>query len=262
MGARLGRAIRAGVLVASVALAGAPPAWAGLPEIIESVRGAVVAVGTLQQTRRPPANFLATGFAVGDGRHVVTNAHVIPASLNVRHKEQLAVFSGRGREFQARRAVKVAVDLVHDLALLKIDGPALPALSLASSRGVREGQAIAFTGLPIGMVLGLYPVTHRGIVSVISPIAIPVPSARDLDPNVIARLRNPYDVFQLDATAYPGNSGSPVYDAASGRVIGVVNAVFVKETKEKVLESPSGITYAIPSEYVRALLKSAGVASR
>jgi hypothetical protein len=38
-------------------------------------------------------------------------------------------------------------------------------------------------------------------------------------------------------------------------VIGVVNSVFVKETKEAVLEKPSGITYAIPVSFVRALLK-------
>jgi S1-C subfamily serine protease len=70
--------------------------------------------------------------------------------------------------------------------------------------------------------------------------------------------RGPFPVFQLDATAYPGNSGSPVYDPATGEVIGVVNMVFVKGTKEAALERPSGITYAIPSRYLVELLKSGG----
>ncbi|MCP5157413.1 MAG: serine protease, partial [Ectothiorhodospiraceae bacterium] len=83
-----------------------------------------------------------------------------------------------------------------------------------------------------------------------------------LNPTMIKRLRDPYDVFQLDATAYPGNSGSPLYDMATGAVVGVINKVFVKETKESILERPSGITYAIPARYVRALLTSAGVADR
>jgi S1-C subfamily serine protease len=55
----------------------------------------------------------------------------------------------------------------------------------------------------------------------------------------------------LDATAYPGNSGSPLYIPETGEVVGVINKVFVKESREAVLEKPSGITYAIPVRYVK-----------
>jgi S1-C subfamily serine protease len=61
-------------------------------------------------------------------------------------------------------------------------------------------------------------------------------------------------VFQLDGTAYPGNSGSPVYHAETGAVIGIVNSVFVKGTKESALTQPSGITYAIPAQKLKDLL--------
>ncbi|MGH7487980.1 MAG: serine protease, partial [bacterium] len=40
-------------------------------------------------------------------------------------------------------------------------------------------------------------------------------------------------------------------------VFGVVNIVFVKGTKEAALTAPSGITYAIPSSHLEALLKNA-----
>jgi S1-C subfamily serine protease len=63
-------------------------------------------------------------------------------------------------------------------------------------------------------------------------------------------------VFQLDATAYPGNSGSPLFDPATGEVVGIVNMVFVKGTKEAALAQPSGITYAIPSQHLLELLRS------
>ncbi|MEW5769188.1 MAG: S1C family serine protease [Pseudomonadota bacterium] len=66
-------------------------------------------------------------------------------------------------------------------------------------------------------------------------------------------------MFQLDAVAHPGNSGSPLYDGESGEVIGVINAVFVKGAKENALKDPTGITYAIPAQYVRALLERAGL---
>ncbi|TCO82975.1 trypsin-like peptidase [Plasticicumulans lactativorans] len=239
-------------------LLAAPAAAAGLPDTIDAVRPGVVAIGTFQATRRPPANFLGTGFVVANGQYVVTNAHVVAATLDAANREFFAVFAGRGSEFATREATKVEIDLEHDLALLKIKADPLPALKLGSGLP-REGQEIAFTGFPIGVVLGLYPVTHRGIVSAVTPVAIPSPSAGQLDANAIHRLGKPYDVLQLDATAYPGNSGSPVYDPASGRVVGVINSVFVKETKENVLQKPSGISYAIPVEHVRALLRKAGV---
>jgi len=87
-------------------------------------------------------------------------------------------------------------------------------------------------------------------------------SSRELRQDVLRRLARPFQVFQLDATAYPGNSGSPLYEIDSGRVIGIVNSVFVKASKEMALEEraisePSGITYAIPVTYLRRLLDRA-----
>ena len=85
-----------------------------------------------------------------------------------------------------------------------------------------------------------------------------MPAAGQLDATTLRRLKNePYEVLQLDATAYPGNSGSPLYEPDTGRVIGVINKVFVQESKETILEKPSGITYAIPVRYVQALLERA-----
>jgi S1-C subfamily serine protease len=195
---------------------------------------------------------------VGQGRQVITNAHALPDFLDTPNKETLAVFIGQNQHVVSRPAKKVAIDLVHDLALLEFDGAPLPALRLGESRRPREGQAIAFTGFPLGVVLGLFPVTHTGIISAISPVAIPVPAAGQLDATTLRRLKNePYEVLQLDATAYPGNSGSPLYEPDTGRVIGVINKVFVQESKETILEKPSGITYAIPVRYVQALLERA-----
>ena len=231
------------------------PTHAGLPDLLALIKPGVVAVGTLQKTRRPPSRFSGTGFVVANGRYVVTNAHVIPETIDTDNMEHLAVFVGRGKKAEARKAKQVAVDLQHDLAILKIEGAPLQPLRLGDSNQVREGQSIAFTGFPIGTVLGLFPVTHRGIISSLTPIVKPMRSAQALTPALIKRLKEPYEVFQLDATAYPGNSGSPVYNQKTGEVIGVLNMVFVKESKESMLERPSGISYAIPIKYLRQLLE-------
>ena len=232
---------------------------ATLADTVQSIKPSIVAVGTVQQDRAPPSRFIGTGFVVGDGNYVVTNAHVLPPPLDSENHEELAVFSGEGEQAKIHTAKAVSIDPKHDLALLKIGGPPLPALHFGSDQGVREGESLAFTGFPIGMVLGLYPVTHRATLSAITPIVIPAAHASDLNVKAIKQLRTPFSVYQLDATAYPGNSGSPLYEPDSGRVVGIVNMVFVKDTKEHVLSEPSGIAYAIPGEYIASLVREAGL---
>ena len=191
----------------------------------------------------------------------MTNAHVLPEHIDISARERLIVFAGQGSKPEAIGASIVAQDPDHDIAVLKIDKRKLPALRLGDSKRVTEGQPIAFTGFPIGAVLGLHPVTHTGIVSAITPIVIPAPTAGQLNLKLIRRMRSPYDVFQLDATAYPGNSGSPVYNPDTGKVLGIINKVFVQGTKETILQNPSGITYAIPIRYATALLNKKGIAT-
>jgi hypothetical protein len=66
----------------------------------------------------------------------------------------------------------------------------------------------------------------------------------------------PYHVFQRDGTAYQGSSGSALYDdLESGEVYGIVNKVFIKGAKKTALSAPSGITYAIPGEFILELLE-------
>ncbi|WP_432454649.1 MULTISPECIES: S1 family peptidase [unclassified Agarivorans] len=223
-----------------------------LADTIEQIKPSVVGVGTFNKLNSPRATLRGTGFAVS-GNVIATNAHVIPKTLNQQQKERLVVFVGQGRSPQLRYATLLASNQQHDLALLKIEGEPLRPMRV-SNQTVREGERYAFTGFPIGAVLGLYPVTHRGIISSITPVVIPARSARELNPAQLKRLKAPYNVYQLDATAYPGNSGSPLYHPDTGEVIGIINKVFVKTTKEAVLSNPSAISYAIPVKYLKQLL--------
>ena len=154
------------------------------------------------------------------------------------------------------KASLLAEDEVHDLAILGIKGVRLKPLVLEKTHSVKEGYRVAFTGYPIGFILGLNPTTHTGIISAIAPIILPGPSAGIIDGNLIKYLKNPFNIFQIDATAYPGNSGSPVYRVSTGKVVGVINMVFIKSKKEYILKEPTGITYAIPVEFIRKLNQS------
>jgi serine protease Do len=230
-----------------------------LPDILPRIKPSVVAIGTYMPTRNPRAVFLGTGFVVADGKQVITNAHVVNKVLDPVHMERLAIFYRQDGDERMLLADLANTDDQHDLALLAIVEGRLPALEIGDSEQVREGEQYAFTGFPIGMVLGLYPVTHHSIISAISPNAIPVLDSKQLKVDMMKKLQKPYVVFQLDATAYPGNSGSPLYDIGSGKVIGIINKVFVQGSKENAISHPSGISYAIPATHIKMLLTQKNV---
>jgi S1-C subfamily serine protease len=255
-GSDFGRRFAAAVLGVGVGLIG--DAFAQHAPVILQIKPSIVAIGTFQSTRVPQFRFGGTGFAVGDGTLAATNAHVIAINLDSGADPEIlvAILPGAAPSRVAmRKLTRVAVDADHDLALLRIEGPALPPMKVRDSSSVAEGDELLFTGFPIGSVIGLFPATHRAMVAAIAPVALPSSSGRQLDPKVIRRLRDSaFPIFQLDATAFPGNSGSPLYDPVSGEVVGVLNMVFVKGTKESAISQPSGISYAMPSRYLLELL--------
>jgi S1-C subfamily serine protease len=233
-----------------------------LVERIAQIKPSVLPVGTFSALDNPRFGFRGTGFVVGNGNLLITNAHVLPPPKDESQQQtRLAVLvrGGTGADSTTgmRSAILVKLDKSKDLALLRFEGPPLPALSLATENEVQEGLAIAFIGFPIGGALGFSPVTHHGVIASITPIALPSASSQQLNVQAIKRLRDgAFNILQLDATAYPGNSGGPVFIVETGKVVGVVNMVLVKGSKETALSHPSGISYAIPASFVRELLES------
>ena len=224
------------------------PALADVADTLLSIKPGVVGVGTYHPTNSPRVKLQGTGFAILDGRYVVSCAHIFSKPLDSEKKEIHAVFLGRDRQIGVRAARLVATDSLRDLALLKIEGDPLPALKLGDSDLAREGTQLYFTGYPIGSVLGLNPSTHRAGLAAIVPIFTPLQKAAQLDARTLRQARDAFDIFELDAIAYPGNSGSPVWHPETGEVLGVVNSVYVKGAKEVALTNPSGISYAIPAK--------------
>ncbi|NQT52175.1 trypsin-like peptidase domain-containing protein [bacterium] len=258
---RLACRLRVAALVlataALAARAGAPAAGGtpcqALPATVARIRAAVAAVGTYNPANRPPMEFSASGFFIDDRGYFLTADHVIVAFEKRKRLSHLRIFMHTLDDRRGIPATVLARMPRYDLALLKAEGDAYPCLEIGDSTKVREGQAIAVMGFPFGFLLGLHPSTTAGIISNVSPIAIPAVNTRHLDAATIDALRHPFDVFQLDAIAYPGNSGGPVFDPVTGRVLGVVNRAFIRKTKEKVFAS--GISYAVPIHYARKLLE-------
>lgn len=247
---RLVLALAAGVVL---------PARADLAEVIARSKPSVLPVGTFNATDSPRFGFRGTGFVVGDGNLVATNFHVLPAGAEADSGPVMAVLAGRNGDMaQLRRARVVGTDRARDLALLRIEGPALAPLPLQDSAMAKEGQSIAVMGFPIGGTLGFAMVTHRGIIASVTTAALPAATAQQLDPRALVRLREGnFDIYQLDATAYPGNSGGPVVDVDTGRVVAIINMVLIKAGRESALSNPTGISYAIPVRHLVELVKTA-----
>ena len=230
---------------------------AGANELVHTladIRGGIVAVVNFDPLAQPRAKIIGTGFAVDDGGLIVTNFHVVNAFEKGSATGRLAILVGRGKDAKMHEVAIVSSEPLYDIALLQItDGARLKPLQLASSAyTMAEGSDIAMTGFPLGQVLGLYPITHKGIISAHAPNIIPQGNARFLNPEVIRRQR--FLIYQLDITSYPGNSGSPVYDPADGKVVAILNAAYVRKTRENGLGEATGISYAIPVKFISRMI--------
>ncbi|WP_431266283.1 S1 family peptidase [Roseateles chitinivorans] len=234
-----------------------------LPDLIDRSRQAVVAVGTFAATDNPRFGFRGTGFVVGDGRRIVTCAHVIPNPIEKDLAITVPAAGHASGQPQLRPVKLLRRDTARDLAILELaddKGALVDVLSLSEVAGeqpvVREGAAVALMGYPIGTALGVTMATHRGTVAAITRAALPAPTSNTLSERAVRQLREgPMEFLQLDATAYPGNSGGPLLDIRTGKVVGVINMVVLKGTRESALSAPSGITYAVPVKYVWPLLE-------
>ncbi|MDP5032414.1 serine protease [Paraglaciecola sp.] len=224
-----------------------------LPQLITKIKPSVVAIAIYNPTASPRLKLIGSGFVVKPGNQVVTNNHVVSQLLDESKNEQYVVLSGHGQDPIVHPITSKKNDLIYDLAVLKIEAT-LPAMTLADSEYTPEGTALAFTGYPITGVLGLYPATHQATLSAITPIAIPQDNSQVLSAATLRKLKRPFMVYQLDGTAYPGNSGSALYRKEDGVVVAIINMVLVKSSREAVLSDPSGIAYAIPVNHLHQLL--------
>jgi S1-C subfamily serine protease len=168
-----------------------------------------------------------SGFVIGRGGSIVTNAHVVGNAKHVSVK-----FS----DSKVATARVAGTDPSTDLALLLVDpdGLDLHALKLGSSKDVEVGDPALAIGNPFGLERTL-------TTGVISAVQRQIPSLQE--GFAIG------DVLQTDAAINPGNSGGPLLDAR-GRVIGVNAQIRTTSTSEGL--SNTGIGFAIP---VDALLE-------
>jgi S1-C subfamily serine protease len=139
-----------------------------------------------------------TGFVVADDR-VVTNAHVV-AGVDTPIVELPGVAAREGRI--------VYFDPVDDLAVIAVDDLGARALPFAPT--LAAGDAAVVQGYPFG---GPFTMVSAGVNSVGTAMV----------PDVYDDASHPREIYSLQATIRPGNSGGPLL-TDEGAVAGVVFA--------------------------------------
>ena len=134
-----------------------------------------------------------SGFAIGDGSYIVTNAHVTGSAKN------LTIITSSNLEVEAQ---VVLSDKGRDIALLKIQGVRLPPLHI-STDAIQVGDDIYAIGAPL-FENKLSGTVTKGIMSA-------------------HRVYEGFNWLQGDVAISPGNSGGPLINT-NGSVIGISTA--------------------------------------
>ncbi len=167
-----------------------------------------------------------SGFVIGAGGLILTNAHVVDGATEIEVRFQ---------DDKRAKAKVLGKDRSTDIALLKVDPKDLELrpLQLGSAKNVEVGDPVVAIGNPFGLDRTL----TTGVVSA---------KAREIQGLNGFTIS---DVIQTDAAINPGNSGGPLIDGA-GRVIGINTQIATGAGGSGNV----GIGFAVPIDTAKRLL--------
>jgi len=157
---------------------------------------------------------LGAGFAVDSKGLISTNAHVVNGCSEIHVRSQQAT--------SWIPAKVLLLDWDHDVAMLRSENLAVPALELGDPREIKAGQRVFAIGHPQGLE---YTVSD-GIVAAV----------RYLDSD--------HTLIQVTAPISPGNSGGPLLDN-QGKVIGMLSLYLTEGQNLNFAVSAKDISKAV-----------------
>jgi len=176
--------------------------------------------GNRPSPRPQKQSSLGSGVIVSSTGYIITNNHVVNSA------DEIDVVLSDGRKALAK---VVGTDPETDLALIKINLPDLPAITLGHVENASVGDVV----LAIGNPFGVGQTITMGIISALG--------RNHLDINTFENF------IQTDAAINPGNSGGALIDT-NGNLIGINSAIFSQNG------GSLGIGFAIPVSTVKSVM--------
>lgn len=168
-----------------------------------------------------PESSLGSGVIVSEQGLILTNNHVVSSA------DEIEVALADGRKLAAK---VVGTDPDTDLAVIKIEGDKLPAITFANNEKLNVGDVV----LAIGNPFGVGQTVTQGIVSALGRNHLGI---------------NTFENFiQTDASINPGNSGGALIDT-EGNLIGINSAIYSRSG------GSMGIGFAIPASLAQQVMQ-------
>jgi hypothetical protein len=191
-------------------------------ELYAAWRHRIVQIQVIDQQADSRAG-IGSGFYAGQSGWIVSNYHVISELINQpgRYRARFRAESGTEGELEI-----LAVDAVHDLALMKARGVSSRPFPLSAERPPR-GTRLWSMGYPFDIGLTIVEGTFNGMLE-----------------------KSLYEKLHFTGSINPGMSGGPTLNR-QGEVVGV-----------NVSTAGNQVSFLVPARHVRALIASAGTGPR
>ena len=173
-----------------------------------------------RQSRKQTEESLGSGVIVSEDGYILTNNHVVEGA----DKDGVKVALADGKT--KYDATVVGTDPRTDVAVLKIAGKNLPAVTLADSDKLEVGDVVLAIGNPFNVGQSV----TMGIVSALGRGGFGITDYEDF--------------IQTDAAINPGNSGGALVDV-EGRLIGINQSIVSRSGGN------AGVGFAIPINQAR-----------
>lgn len=170
-----------------------------------------------------PRGGTGSGVIIQNNGYIVTNNHVVEGA------DEIEVTLYDNRKFEAKL---VGTDPSTDLAVIKIENNALPAIEFANSDDAKVGEWVLAVGNPFNLT---------------STVTAGIISAKGRNINIIEDAYKIESFIQTDAAVNPGNSGGALVDI-SGKLLGINTAIASRTG------SFAGYSFAIPVSMVTKIV--------
>lgn len=170
-----------------------------------------------------PREGTGSGVLYSSDGYIITNNHVVESS------SELEVTLVDNRKFKAK---VIGTDAKTDLAVIKIEGNDLPAISIGDSDAAKVGQWVLAVGNPFDLT---------------STVTAGIISAKGRNIQLLGGGNAIESFIQTDAAVNPGNSGGALVDA-TGKLIGINTAIATRTG------AFSGYSFAIPINLARRII--------